>query len=199
MQVDAFVECVARNEAVLQAALATRRTRLRIGKEQEEIACINLKPVYLGDIPAYSSMPKTISSSKMRAQIEEDAKSWTAQEYEHSPLKPFFEARNPQYGGYILRVRFDVAVDHLVPVCHGGIDHPRNYAFMSHSLNSSFGCRVDEKFCDVSPAVRRKVHDFARQARLAVAPALNEWLRSEAAGSPEATRAGGATKRQRVG
>lgn len=125
------------------------------------VESIRRQPVYLGDV--YHTR-KIVSSATMHSYIINEAKNWTRAEYERHPLVDFFE-RNPTNGKYRLKCH-DTSVDHIIPDAFGGIDHPRNYCFMSRRVNSKLGAKVDEKFAVLGRAVSNQVFDFAKQVPL---------------------------------
>lgn len=150
-------------------ALRSNRSMLH----DEEIDCIRLGAVYLGDIYHTDKFTK---SSDMRAFIEREAATWTRVEFERHRLRHFFEPMRG--GGYRFKAFYDPHVDHILPKAYGGIDHPRNYALMSGKLNIYFGDRMDsdEKLAVVGKVVRGHVMRFARQAADASRGAVAAWL-----------------------
>ncbi len=142
--------------------------------EDTHKACIRTAPVYLGEL---YHCDRPIPSGKMYEIVIDDAATWTSAFYKLSPLKDYFTPRSSGVG-YRLRPDFECSVDHLIPKGLGR-DHPRNYAFMSRRLNTSFGDgELDEKFATMSAHVRRKAYEFARAANDATKVAFASWLRA---------------------
>lgn len=142
--------------------------------EEEEKHCILLGGVYLGNV--YHTETQ-VESGAMYTFIKEDAMTWTEAEFAGHPLKEFFCPRPA--GGYRFKPYYDMSVDHIVPSNLGGVDHPRNYAFMSRRLNSYFGDRIDEKLTIFPVPERRKVSEFATAAKRAANSAINAWLATQ--------------------
>ena len=59
--------------------------------KQQGRELIYVKPVYLGDVPAYKNYPSEIKSGAMSKKIEDDFSDMTDKDYKFHPLKDFFE------------------------------------------------------------------------------------------------------------
>ena len=118
--------------------------------KQQGRELIYVKPVYLGDVPAYKNYPSEIKSGAMSKKIEDDFSDMTDKDYKFHPLKDFFEKK--EKGGYkpkmdkfpcgLLKM-FDV--DHILPESWGGPHHPRNYAVIHASMNRHFQEKLPEE------------------------------------------------------
>ena len=109
--------------------------------------------------------------------IKADALTWTEEHYRMHPLQDFFHKREA-HPGYIVRPYWDVTIDHILPASLGGIDHPRNYIFVSGTLNTSWsnGC-LEEKF-HILGSKARTFFNFLKQAKAHFAAQMNAWLAS---------------------
>ena len=160
-----------KHSAVLNARIA--RLANTAEREPWEIECIRAGGVYLGSV--YHT-PFTVNSGKMLEYIRADALTWSPSTYSVHPLKRFFAPREGRPGYAVIR-GFAIAVDHIVPTQMGGLDHPRNYALMSQSLNSSFGGgHLEEKAALVGLPQMRQAFKFAQDAKKAAAQAVASWL-----------------------
>lgn len=109
--------------------------------------------------------------------IKEDALTWTEAQHKVHPLRDFFHKREA-HPGYIIKAYWDVTIDHILPSSFGGIDHPRNYIFVSRALNASWGNgNLEEKFHILGHHSRTFIN-FLRTAKAHFAAAMNAYLRT---------------------
>jgi hypothetical protein len=108
--------------------------------------------------------------------IKEDALTWTEKTHSTHALKDFFVKREAHLG-YIIKPHWDVSIDHILPDSLGGIDHPRNYMFVSTALNASWsnGC-LEHKFQILGRNTRTFIN-FLKAAKRNMKPTMNAYLK----------------------
>ena len=115
---------------------------------------------------------------KMMTLIKADALTWTEEQHRKHPLKEFFQKRK-DHPGFIIKPYWNVSIDHIVPDSLGGIDHPRNYIFVSSVLNTSWqNVSLEEKFYIMGPKARQLCL-FLKKAKLHFAAQMNAYLREQ--------------------
>ena len=126
-----------------------------------------LQPVYLGEFARYGNVRKQVSAAVMRRMIMDDAATWTPSTVPDL-LEPYFEPIPERAKGYRVKPYHAFDIDHIIPKCYGGVDHPRNYCVMASSLNRSFRSLMDEKVALLGRhnmlAVRRFIANVGEQA-----------------------------------
>jgi hypothetical protein len=114
----------------------------------------------------------------MMSLIKADALTWTEETHSTHPLREYFCKRDGDRPGYIIKPHWSVSIDHIVPDSLGGIDHPRNYMFVSSAINTSWtNASLEEKFHIMGRTKARHLCEFLKRAKAHFASQMNAYLR----------------------
>ena len=139
----------------------------------------HLQPEYLGIVEPgadYGNIERMVSPEQMRKMIMADAAKWT-QHTLPGAFEGFFEPIPGRTKGYRVKPYCVLHIDHVIPACFGGYDHPRNYCLMSGALNSSFQTLVDEKMALLGRDKMSLVRRFMTAVAARVRPHVDEAIR----------------------
>jgi len=147
-QIDCYFALIS-DEEYSDEVLKTNQVKMdeRIARFEEK-EHIHVDPVYLGFCETFKNMQQyPVTSGKLSTEIEAVFKHMGPAQFRCHELRDFFTPNPKGTGGYVpkkVSVKGEKGkvkmydIDHVVPKCWGGLDHPRNYVVMHRSLNRSF-------------------------------------------------------------